>query len=162
MGLIILVTSVGCLPVAGMLDRALARRVGQAARPLVMGLSVLVAIPALLLLISMRTLDQAFVAVGLFLFMTCTANALVPTMLQDLAPASLRARCFAIWSFVVSLFGASGPLIAGTLSDWFFDQHLLNAVAAVAVPALTVSMVCALRSVLRTRRERTPAERSPA
>ncbi len=33
MGLIILVTSIGCLPVAGLLDRALARRIGQAARP---------------------------------------------------------------------------------------------------------------------------------
>ncbi|HET8598453.1 MAG TPA: MFS transporter [Castellaniella sp.] len=162
MGLIILLTSVGCLPVAGVLDRALARRVGQAARPLIMGLSVAVAIPVLLLLTSMRTLDQGFVAVGLFLFMTCTANALVPTMLQDLAPASLRARCFAIWSFVVSLFGASGPLIAGTLSDWFFDKHLLNAIAAVAVPALAVSMGCALWSVLRIRRERAPTESWPA
>jgi hypothetical protein len=127
-----------------------------------MGLSVAVAIPVLLLLTSMRTLDQGFVAVGLFLFMTCTANALVPTMLQDLAPASLRARCFAIWSFVVSLFGASGPLIAGTLSDWFFDKHLLNAIAAVAVPALAVSMGCALWSVLRIRRERAPTESWPA
>lgn len=162
MGLIILITSVGCLPVAGLLDRALARRIGQAARPLIMGLSVIIAIPVLLLLTAMRTLDQAFIAVGLFLFMTCTANALVPTMLQDLAPASLRARCFALWSFVVSLFGAAGPLLAGTLSDGVFDRHLLNAVAAVAVPALTVSAACALRSVLRTIQERRRAVASPA
>ncbi len=154
MGLIILITSVGCLPVAGLLDRALARSAGQAARPLIMGLSVVVALPVLLLLTSAQTLDHAFIAVGLFLFMTCTANALVPTMLQDLAPAPLRARCFAIWSFVVSLFGAAGPLLAGTFSGWLFDQHMLNAVAAVAVPALTVSAACALRSVLRTLKER--------
>lgn len=153
MGLIILATSVGCLPVAGLLDRALVRTLGQATRPLIMGLSVVATLPALLLLTSAQTLDQAFMAVGIFLFMTCTANALVPTMLQDLAPASLRARCFAIWSFVVSLFGAAGPLLAGVLSDRIFERHMLDAVAAIAVPALTVSVVCALRSFLRTLRE---------
>ena len=157
MGLILFITAIGCLPVAGVLDRALARLVGQAARPLIMGLAVIAAMPAFLLLTTVQTLDHAFIAVGLFLFLTCTANALVPTMLQDLAPASLRARCFAIWSFVVSLFGASGPLMAGTLSDAFFDQHLLHAVAAVALPALTISAACALRSVLRTRHGHEPA-----
>ncbi|WP_298013800.1 MFS transporter [uncultured Castellaniella sp.] len=159
MGLIILITSVGCLPVAGLLDRAMVRRVGQAVRPLIMGLSAVMAIPVLLLLTAAQALDHAFVAVGLFLFMTCTANALVPTMLQDLAPASLRARCFAIWSFVVSLFGASGPLLAGTLSDWLFQRHMLNAVAAVAVPALAISAACALRSFLRTLKEQGLAAR---
>ncbi len=153
MGLIILITSVGCLPIAGLLDRAMARRVGQAVRPLIMGLSAVMAIPVLLLLNAAQALDQALVAVGLFLFMTCTANALVPTMLQDLVPAALRARCFAIWSFIVSLFGASGPLLAGTLSDWLFQRHMLNAVAAAAVPALTISAICALRSFLRTLKE---------
>ena len=123
---------------------------------------ILLAITGVLGFVLKGLLWLGFVAVGLFLFMTCTANALVPTMLQDLAPASLRARCFAIWSFVVSLFGASGPLMAGTLSDWFFDQHMLDAIAAVAVPALAVSMTCALRSVLRTRRDRAPAESTPA
>ncbi|WP_368655650.1 MFS transporter [Castellaniella ginsengisoli] len=155
MGLIILVASIGCLPVAGLLDRALARLIGQAARPLVMGLSVIASLPVLLLLTAAQALDHAFVAVGLFLFLTCTANALVPTMLQDLAPAPLRARCFAIWSFVVSLFGAAGPLLAGTFSAWLFEQRMLHAVTAVAVPALAVSAICALLSVRRTLRERT-------
>lgn len=154
MGLIILLTSVGCLPVAGLLDRKLAGRFGRAVRPLIMGISVIAAIPALFVLTALHTLDQAFVAVGLFLFMTCTANALVPTMLQDLAPASLRARCFAIWSFVVSLFGAAGPLLAGALSEWVFDHHLLGAIVTVALPALAVSALCALGSVHMARRHR--------
>ena len=114
---------------------------------------MITALPVLLLLTSVQTLDHALIVMGLFLFMTCTANALVPTMLQDLAPASLRARCFAIWSFVVSLFGAVGPLLAGTLSDWMFDRRLLNAIAAIAVPALTVSAICAIRSFSRTLKE---------
>lgn len=153
MGVIILITSVGCLPVAGLLDRALARYVGQAVRPLIMGVSVITALPVLLLLTSAQTLDHAFIVMGLFLFMTCTANALVPTMLQDLAPASLRARCFAIWSLVVSLFGSAGPLLAGTLSDWIFEKHLLDAIMAIAVPSLTVAAICAIRLFIQTRQE---------
>lgn len=150
MGMIILLASVGCLPVAAWLDRLMVRYVGQAVRPMIMGISVLAALPALLLLTSVQTLDHALIAVGVFLFMTCTANALVPTMLQDLVPATLRARCFAIWSFVVSLFGASGPLLAGMLSEHIFEQHILIAIAAVATPMLTISAICAARSSLQT------------
>ncbi|MFT0533584.1 MFS transporter [Castellaniella hirudinis] len=142
-GIIILVTSVGCLPVAGLLDRWLGRAFGQAVRPLIMGLSVLLALPAMLLMAMVQTLDWALVVAGGFLFMTCTANALVPTMLQDLAPAPLRARVFALWSFVVSVFSATGPLLAGMVSDYWFSQRLLDAIVAVAVPALALSAVCA-------------------
>ncbi|WP_285016878.1 hypothetical protein [Novosphingobium sp. fls2-241-R2A-195] len=95
-------------------------------------------------------IDHALLAVVLFLFLflTCTANALVPTMLQDLTPASLRARSFAIWSFVVSVFCAVGPLVAGMLSDLLLNGRLLSAIAITAVPALIVSCGCAVRSVI--------------
>lgn len=149
MGFIILLAAVGCLPVAGFLDRMLARRLGRAVRPLLMGVCALITAPVALLLATTATLDHAFVVVGVALFVTSTANALVPTMLQDLTPASLRARSFAIWSFVVSVFGAAGPLLAGTLSGWVFDGHLLNAIIATAVPALMVSAFCAWRSFSR-------------
>lgn len=146
MGFIILIAAAGCLPVAGFLDRMLARRLGRAVRPLLMGVCALITAPVTLLLATAGSLDHAFVVVGAALFVTSTANALVPTMLQDLTPASLRARSFAIWSFVVSVFGAAGPLLAGTLSEWVFDGHLLSAIVATAVPALIVSAFCALRS----------------
>ncbi|ENO88137.1 MFS transporter [Thauera linaloolentis] len=162
LGVIVLITTVGCLPVAGLLDRMLGRRFGRAVRPLIMGTCALAAAPVVLLLVSTRTLDHAFLVVGLFLFVTCVANALVPTMLQDLAPATLRARCFAVWSFVVSVFSAAGPLLAGTLSDWMFERHMLNAITAVAVPALAVSAFCAMRSFARTRRERAMLAGQPA
>ncbi len=149
LGLVTLATSIGCLPVAGMLDRLLRRRMGLAARPLIMGLGAAAAIPCTLLLMSSATLDRALSAVVLFLFLTCTANALVPTMLQDLTPASLRARSFAIWSFVVSVFCAIGPLIAGLLSDLMLGGALLKAISVTAIPALTLSAACAIRSVLR-------------
>ncbi len=153
MGLIVLATAVGCLPVAGVLDRWLGRRFGHAARPLIMGFGAAMAIPFALLLMTAPAIDRALLLVAAFLFVTCTANALVPTMLQDLTPATIRARSFAIWSFVVSIFSASGPLIAGTLSEWILRRQLLDAIAITAIPALTVSVYCAARSFIRIRRE---------
>ena len=145
MGPILLVATLGCLPLVAWLDRRLARRWASAARPMVMGICALLAVPAILMLFSTASLSQAFVVVGAFLFITCTANALVPTMLQDLAPAPLRARSFALWSFVVSVFSALGPLLTGFVSNWLVQGRMLFAIALVAVPALLVSAYCAFR-----------------
>lgn len=153
MGLIVLFTSVGCLPIAGGLDRLLAPRLGKAVRPLIMGVCIALALPIVLWLTSAPTLTHAFWTVGVFLFVTCIANALVPTMLQDLAPPTLRARCFALWSFVVSVFIATGPLIAGQLSDRVFNGQLLQAIMTTAVPALCVALFCAIGSYRQARRD---------
>ncbi|MFT4053599.1 MAG: MFS transporter [Novosphingobium sp.] len=147
LGVVTLVTSIGCLPVAGMLDRALRGHFGLAARPLIMGTGALCAVPCSALLIAVNSVDAALLVVALFLFVTCTANALVPTMLQDLTPATLRARSFAIWSFVVSVFCAIGPLAAGALSDMLLGGRLLTAIAVTAIPALLLSTVCAARTI---------------
>lgn len=152
LGWVTLITSIGCLPVAGFLDRMLGKRFGLSARPLIMGVSAAAAIPCAVMLMIAEDVDWALTVVTLFLFLTCTANALVPTMLQDLTPASLRARSFAIWSFVVSIFCAIGPLVAGTLSDLLMQGQLLLAIAVTAIPALCVSAACAARSALRTSR----------
>jgi MFS family permease len=149
LGWITLATSIGCLPVAGLLDRNLRARFGLAARPLIMGAGAALAIPCAVLLLVAATVGQALAVVAAFLFLTCTANALVPTMLQDLTPASLRARSFAIWSFVVSVFCAIGPLLAGAVSDLALGGNLLAAIAIVAIPALAISVLCALRSGAR-------------
>lgn len=157
MGIIILTTTMGCLPVAWWLDRTLTGRLGRAARPLVMGLCGLISIFVVVLLTAMGTLNRDLIVVGLTLFMTSTANALVPTILQDLIPASLRARGFAIWSLVVSIFGAAGPLLAGTLSGFVFDGGLADAIVWTAIPALMVSAYCAMQSFLLIRREQAVA-----
>lgn len=151
MGGIVLISTLGCLPIVGWLDRLFAKRLGQSVRPLIMGGCAMLAIPAVLLLFSAASLTQAFVVIGLFLFITCTANALVPTMLQDLAPPSLRARCFALWSFVISVFSALGPLLAGFISTWVVQGHMLSAITVIATPALLVSTYCAWHLFQRTR-----------
>lgn len=147
LGIITLITSIGCLPVAGFLDRVLGRRFGLAARPMIMGGGAIGALPCALLLPMATQVDGALWLVAAFLFLTCTANALVPTMLQDLTPATLRARSFAIWSFVVSIFCAIGPLVAGAVSDMLLGGRLLSAIAATALPALILSSACAIRSM---------------
>jgi MFS family permease len=147
LGLVTLATGLGCLPLAGWLDRLFARRLGTTARPLIMGLGALAALPCILLLATAGTEQQATVALIAFLFLTCTANVLVPTMLQDLTPAALRARSFAIWSFVVSVFCAVGPLAAGFLSDRLLHGDLLTAIVTTSGPALIVSAICAAVAV---------------
>lgn len=148
LGAVTLVTSLASLPIAGFLDRALGKRLGLAARPFIMGAGALAAIPCAVLLLFAATVNEALVSVALFLFLTCISNALVATMLQDLTPASLRARSFALWSFVVSIFCAIGPLVAGSLSDFALRGQLLSAIAVTAVPALALSAGCAVKSVL--------------
>lgn len=156
MGLIVLTSTLGCLPVAWWLDRLLARRLGLAARPLIMGLCTLAAMPLAVLLGFVGSIDRAFLIVAASFLATSTANALVPTMLQDLTPAVVRARSFALWSFVVSVFGAAGPLMAGIVSS-LLDGLLLHAILVTAVPALAISVVCAAHSFMLRRREEEPA-----
>lgn len=147
LGIVTLVTSLGCLPVAGFLDRALRNRLGLAARPAIMGASALAAAPCAALLLSTGTVDGALILVAAFLFLTCTANALIPTMLQDLTPPELRARSFAVWSFTVSIFCAIGPLVAGAVSDFLLSGRLLSAIATTAIPALILSAICGVRAM---------------
>jgi len=145
MGIIVLCTSLACLPVAGLLDKFLSRRLDRAARPLIMGAGALIAIPVIALLSTTTTIYPAFIVIGAFLFVTSAANALVPTMLQDLTTPALRARCFAIWSFVVSVFSAIGPMIAGSLSEWYLQHSLMSAIILTAVPGLFLSAFFAVR-----------------
>lgn len=146
LGVVTLLTSLGSLPVAGFLDQILRNRFGLAARPMIMGGGALAAVPCVVLLVTATHIDMALIFVGLFLFLTCIANALVPTILQDLTPEALRARSFAVWSFVVSIFCAVGPVVAGAISDLFLGGRLLTAIAVTAVPALLLSVACAVRS----------------
>ncbi|MEM8972915.1 MAG: MFS transporter [Pseudomonadota bacterium] len=151
MGVILLIASAGSIPTAGLLDKFLGRYLGLASRPTIMALGAVTAIPASLVLMSTTSIDRAFAAIGLFLFLTATANSLVPTMLQDLVPAPLRARSFAIWSFLVSVFSAIGPLVAGALSDTLFQRSLLQAITVTTIPALTLSAAFAVRLSLTSR-----------
>lgn len=143
LGLIMLATSLGSLAVAGIVDRFLRPRLGEASRPAVMAVGSALAIPCLILLGSAGDERQALTMIALFLVLTSTANALIPTILQDIIPPELRARSFAIYSFVIAAFCALGPLLTGGLSDRAVGGNLLLAMAIGGTPALAAAALSA-------------------
>lgn len=143
LGIITLAASLGSLAVAGTVDRLLQSRLGARSRPAVMAAGALLALPCLLWLGMAATGQHALIAVALFLALTSMANALIPTMLQDIFPAPLRARSFAIYSFIIAAFCALGPLLTGLLSDHAVGGNLMLAMAFAGVPALSLAFLCA-------------------
>lgn len=143
LGVITLVASLASLPAAGVFDRLLRPRLGPRARPAVMAVGAALAVPCLLVLGGAATERQAIATMALFLLVTCVANALIPTMLQDIVPPELRARGFAVYSFVIAAFCAAGPLLSGLVSDALVGGDLLLAIAWVGVPALALAAACA-------------------
>lgn len=148
MGIILLVVSAVSIPSAALLDRIFGRFLYHASRPAIMAVGIVLAVPASFMLNTVTSADHAFIAIGVFMFLTATANALVPTMLQDLIPATIRARSFAIWSFLISIFSAIGPLLAGSLSDIFFENNLLNAITMTTILALCLSAIFTVKLVV--------------
>lgn len=147
LGLATLATSLGSLPLAGTLDRLLSVRIGERSRPAIMAIGAVLAIPGLIALAVAGTQPMAITLLAIFLFVTCIANALIPTMLQDIVPAALRARSFAIYSFVIAAFCAVGPLLSGMISDRVLAGDLLSAISWAGVPALVLTLLCALSSL---------------
>lgn len=138
-----LATSLASLVLAGLGDRLLVRYFGARTRPLIMGAAAAMAIPCAWLLPGAASEPAAVLVLTCFLFATCVANALIPTMLQDIAPPDLRARAFAGYSFLIAAFCALGPVLSGSVSDHLLAGDLLSAIAGVSVAALAVAAVCA-------------------
>ena len=146
LGLVTLVTSLASLPAAGLFDRVLRDRLGEGARPTVMAVAAALAIPCAAGLAFATTNMMAIGLVAAFLLATCVANALIPTMLQDLAPPALCARCFAAYSFLIAAFCAVGPLLSGGISQFVAHDDLLTAIAISSVAALVLATVSAALS----------------
>ena len=89
--------------------------------------------------VTMVTQMQYRVAMGIwliggFLLTTSVGAALIPTVLQDLAPARLRARVFASYTVLISAFCAVGPLLSGVISDRLTQGDLMLAMALASDP----------------------------
>lgn len=143
LGVVTLVTSLSALPLAGAIDRALQKRLGRRTRPAVMMVMALLAIPCALALSAAGSTNAAIALIGGFLIATSIGAALIPTLLQDLAPAALRARAFAAYSFVIAAFCALGPLLSGVISDHITGGDLMLAMALASAPALGVAAISA-------------------
>jgi MFS family permease len=70
-------------------------------------------------------------------------SSLMPTMLQDMAPADLRGRVFAISTVITTVFQVISPITVGLLSDHLFTQAggLLISSISVAGPGFLLAAV---------------------
>ena len=151
LGILTFAGTIVSLPVAWIVDRTLRDRLGQRVRPALMGVATAAAVPCAALLAFAPSASNALALTGAFLLTTCIANALIPTMLQDLAPVALRARAFAGYSFLIAAFCAVGPLLSGGLSQFALGDDLLSAIALAAVPPMALTLVCTFVWCLRSR-----------
>lgn len=142
LGMLILVGNMASLPLAWILDRSLRERLGPRVRPAIMGVATAISLPCAGLLAFAPSVSTALALTGAFLLATCVANALLPTMLQDLAPADLRARAFAGYSFLIAAFCALGPVLSGGLSQYLLADDLLTAISLAAVPVMGITLAC--------------------
>jgi MFS family permease len=149
LGMLTLAGTMISLPIAWLVDRTLRGRLGVRARPALMGAATAIAVPCAVLLAFAPSTSVALALTGAFLLTTCVANALLPTMLQDLAPVALRARAFAGYSFLIAAFCALGPVLAGGISQFLLGDDLLSAISLAAVPPMALTLVCTALWCLR-------------
>ncbi len=85
---------------------------------------------------------QAYVIASLLGALGVAASALMPTVMQNLAPPLLRSRVMALLGVVNGLAVAVSPLAIGLLSSLLSGPRgMLHAIAIVTVPALVASAV---------------------
>ena len=119
------------------LMRRLADTWGPAA-PLRIGVHALVIVAPTLVLSAFATAPWQVVAlVGCQLTAGATVGALVPNMLQDMAPPKLRGRIFAIYAVLAAPMPGLSVMAVGALSDLLHTgpRDVLLAIAIVGTPA---------------------------
>jgi predicted MFS family arabinose efflux permease len=84
---------------------------------------------------------QGFTLFGLLMVAGTAIGSLVPTMLQDMAPAPIRARFLAIYAIAAGLIGGSAPSVVGWISTLLggTPHDLLAAMTLVALPCWLIS-----------------------
>jgi MFS family permease len=102
-----------------------------------------------------RSATEIFLIAGVQMAAVNCGNSLMPTIVQDLAPAPLRGRVFAISTVITTLFQVISPIAVGLLSDHVFTRAggLLLSSIAVGAPSLLLAAITlrlAEKHVLRT------------
>ncbi|MHB8528381.1 MAG: MFS transporter [Caulobacteraceae bacterium] len=123
----------------GMLRRLMAR-IGRRASVRIAWRVMFVTTPVLLVFPFAASFWQVYTLMGLLMLAGTAVGVLVPTMLQDMAPASMRARFLALYAIAAALCGGVTPSLVGLISDRLgTSRGLLFALAAVALPAWIAS-----------------------
>lgn len=141
-------TAVGVGTVAGLLIAAgaaklLNSRLG-AATPLRMSQFGFLALAALMpMYLLARTSEHIIMIAGAQMAAFNGGNALMPSVIQNLAPASLRGRVFALSVMSLTVMQVTSPVVVGLLSDHVFTESggLLLSVITLGTPCLLLAAV---------------------
>lgn len=84
---------------------------------------------------------QIYLIAGVQMAAVIGSSALMPTLLQDLAPAPLRGRIFAISTVITTMFQVVSPVAVGLLSDHIFTQAggLLKSCVVLGAPSFLLA-----------------------
>lgn len=129
MGLAVAIGMVSGTVIGTLTVRRLMSRMGGRASVRFFWMAMVVASP---LLIAFHFVTAAWQLFALFGALTTAGTAIgciTPTMLQDMAPADLRARMFAIWGIIYGVIGGLAPAIVGWISTLLGPEPRLLVVA---------------------------------
>jgi MFS family permease len=132
----------GGVAVAGLWMRRVQPRLGKPAALRIIGTVMAFAIPGAALLPFVTAPWQAYVLAGIQGMFAAIIGSLLPHLLQDLAPASLRARVMGIYSMVTVTITGLSILATGAISDMLgAERGLLWALTLIAIPAWIIGVV---------------------
>lgn len=96
--------------------------------------------PLVLTFLFVNSFNALYACFALLMGSGTAIGVLVPTMLQDMAPAPIRARFLAIYSIVAALLSGAAPSIVGVVSDVIGgERSLLVGTVIVALPSWFVA-----------------------
>ena len=116
-------------------------RIGPQLPMIVVAISCLVAVVSVVAMLAATSALQIYLIVGFQIASMMTSQVLLPTVLQDFAPAGLRGRFVSLLG-VVSVVGvAIGPPIVGGISDQFGNrpEGLLLSIVTMAGVGMTIA-----------------------
>lgn len=165
MGVVTAAATIAGTLAAWLLMRRFGKSWGPSA-PLRLGFyAMLIVSPTLILSAFTRTSGQLLVLVGCLITAGTLVGSLLPNVLQDMAPAKLRGRVFAIYAVLIAPMSGLSIMTVGGLSDLLHmgPRNVLFAIAVVSTPAWIIGaalMHFAQRPFARTaeivRRESSP------
>ncbi len=140
MGLATGIGMISGVAISTALMRRLMARIGRRASVRIAWRVMLVATPVLLAFPFVTAVWQVYALMALLMVAGTAVGVLVSTMLQDMAPAAMRARFLAIYTIAGALCGGMAPSLVGLVSDSVGgSRRLLYALTIVALPAWLAS-----------------------
>jgi MFS family permease len=143
MGIATAIGMVGGVAAGTLIVRRLITRMGPVASIRFCWIVMLVSAPILIAFPFITAAWQGFALFGALMLSGTAIGVMVPTMLQDMAPASLRARLFAVWGMASGLIAGSAPTLVGWTSTALGSEPrmLLIAMTIVAVPSWFAAII---------------------